>query len=331
MPELMIFKVGKYPQGDWPKERVQKLVDAYDPEKMWDAPVVIGHRYYSATDEAQFAHGWVKSLRMDGAGKVWANVPEFSAEAKKAMAENKLRYVSAEIYELDKNENDSAQAPYLRAVALLGRDSPQIPTARLPSLFGFLDQGTVTTVNEKEHIAVFTRKVNAEDIQTLSCQGDSKPEEDNSMGKTAEDPRNAEELRAELEKTKNDLAAFQKEYSDLKDAGRKQEAETFFGKLRDEGKLPPVLFEQAVTLDARLGDADRKDFRVLFSRLEQTVDLSGTHTADKKNAPAPAASGADLTAKIRAFQKERNFASFADASVALYAEKPDLFKEGGES
>jgi hypothetical protein len=44
MPELMIFKAGKYPQGDWPKERVQKLVDAYDPDRNIEAPVVIGHR-----------------------------------------------------------------------------------------------------------------------------------------------------------------------------------------------------------------------------------------------------------------------------------------------
>jgi hypothetical protein len=329
MPELMIFKAGKYPQGDWPKERVQKLVDAYDPDKNLEAPAVIGHRYYSATDEAQFAHGWVRSLRMDGAGRVWADIPEFSAEAKKAMAENKLRYVSAEIYELDKI--DDAQAPYLRAVALLGRDSPQIPAARLPSLFGFLNQGTVTTVNEEEHIAAFTRKVNAEDLQTLFDQGNNKPEEDTGMGKTAEDPRNADELRTELEKAKSDLAAFQKEYSELKDAGRKQESEAYFGKLRDEGKLPPALFEQAAALDTRLGEADRKDFRALFGGLEQAVDLSGAHLADKKNAPAAAASGADLTAKIRAFQKEKNFASFAEAADALYAEKPDLFTEGGEA
>jgi hypothetical protein len=58
------------------------------------------------------------------------------------------------------------------------------------------------------------------------------------------------------------------------------------------------------------------------------VDLSGAHKADKKNAPAQAASSADLTAKIRAFQKEKKLASFAEAADALYAEKPDLFEEG---
>jgi hypothetical protein len=45
----MIFKVGKYPQGDFGKDRMQKLVDAYDPEKNIEAPVVIGHRSYSDT------------------------------------------------------------------------------------------------------------------------------------------------------------------------------------------------------------------------------------------------------------------------------------------
>jgi hypothetical protein len=121
MPELLIFKAGKYPQGDWSKERVQKMVDAYDPEKWIEAPMVIGHRYYTDTDEGQHSHGWVKGLRMDGAGKVFADIPEFSAEVKKAIAENKLRYRSAEIYEFDKI--DPEQPPYLRAVALLGRDT----------------------------------------------------------------------------------------------------------------------------------------------------------------------------------------------------------------
>jgi hypothetical protein len=322
MPELMIFRAGKYPQGDWPKERVRKLVDAYDPEKKWEAPAVIGHRYFTGTDEAQFAHGWVKGLRMDGSGKVFAEIPEFSAEAKKAMAENKLRYLSAEIFELDKE--DDTQAPYLKAVALLGRDSPQIPAARLPSLFGLLSQGTVTTVDEKEHIAAFTRKVNTEEIQTLSAEG-QETQEDKGMEKTLE------ELQAELEKAKSDLASFQKENGDLKNAGRKQEAEAFFGKLRDEGKLPPALSGEAAELDARLGEEERKGFRALFGKLEQTVDLSGKHLADKKDAPAGTASGTDLTAKIRAFQKEKNFSSFAEAAEALHAEKPELFTEGGEA
>jgi hypothetical protein len=92
MPEIMIFKAGKYLQGEWPKERVKKLVEAYDPETFYDAPLVIGHRWYGTDDSYQDAHGWVQSLHMDGAGRVYAVVTDVSADLKKKVAEKKLKY-----------------------------------------------------------------------------------------------------------------------------------------------------------------------------------------------------------------------------------------------
>jgi hypothetical protein len=329
MAEILIFKAGKYPQGDWPKERLQKMVDAYDPEKGGDAPLVIGHRWYTNSDEGEYAHGWIKSLRMDGAGKVFAEVDDFSAQVKQAMAEKKLRYVSAEIYEHDKT--DPTQPPYLRAVALLGRAGPQIPGLRLPSLFSQFAEGTITPLDEKDNVAAFTRRVNADDTQVfkdIPDAGISRPgnhEEVSTMDDT-------EKLKAELAAKEAELATFKKEVEDLKSARRKQDSLTYFGKLRDEGKLPPAQFEQAAALDARLGEENREAFRALFSNLGQELDLSGKHLADKKRAAAPAASEEDLSAQIRAFQKEKGFASFSDAAEALHAEKPDLFeKAGGEA
>jgi hypothetical protein len=321
MPEIMIFKAGKYPQGDWPKERVQRLVEAYDPEKNLAAPAVIGHRFYSDTDESQYAHGWIRCLRMDGAGKVYADIPEFSVEAKRAIAESKLRYVSAEIYEYDKA--DPTAAPYLRAVALLGRDSPQIPAAKLPALFGVFEIGSALSVNEEEHIAAFTRRADAGDIKALSAREGGEIQEENGLDKEKE----VEELRADLAKAREEIALFRKENSDLKAAGGKQDAEAYFGKLRDEGKIAPAFFGKAAELDARLGEGERKDFRALFSSLEPKVDLSGSHVADKKNAGG-AAGGVTLGARIRAFQAEKGIASFGEAADALYAEKPEYFKEG---
>jgi uncharacterized protein with PIN domain len=193
-------------------------------------------------------------------------------------------------------------------------------------MFSLATGGVVNTVDEENHISTFTRRVNAEDIKTLSAEG-QETQEDKTMGGKAEGTQNAEDLLAELEKNKAELATFKRENEELKNAGKKQEAEAFFSKLRDEGKLSPALFEKAVALDVRLGEEDRKEIRAMFSALETKVDLSGTHKADKKNAPAPAASNAELTAKIRAFQKEKKLASFAEAADALYAEKPELFDE----
>jgi hypothetical protein len=310
----MIFKAGKYPQGDFSKERVRRLVEAYDPERGAEAPVVIGHRYYADTDEGQFAHGWVKALRMDGAGKVYAEVPEFSAEAKRAIAEKKLRYMSVEILEFDKT--DPEQPPYLKAIALLGRDTPAFAGAKLPSVFALMTGGGLT-VNEEEGIAAFTRRLDKTDASLFS----GGEQEGVSMGKI-------EELEAELAASKAQVAAFEAEREELRVAGRKADAEAFFGKLRDEGKLQPALYERAVALDARLNDGGRAELRALFGELSAKVDLSGKHVADKGRAAALPA-GVDLAGKIRAFQAEKSIATFEAAAGALYAERPELFGEGG--
>jgi len=331
MPELFVFRAGKYPQGDWPEERVKKMVDAYDPINGIEAPAVIGHRPLALSDADQYAHGWVESVRMDKDGKVYATIPEFSAEARKAVKEKKLRYISVEIYENDKVNKD--EPPYLGAIALLGRNNPAVPGTRIPAMFTSLFSGGVAnTVDEENHTSAFTRKVNAEDIQALSFEGQKTKGEEPGMGKTAE------ELQAELEKSNariaelergaGELAAFRKENEELKNAGKKQDAEAFYGKLRDEGKLPPAQFERAAALDARLGEGERKEMRAMFAAMETKVDLSGKHRAEKTNAPAPAASGPELAAKIRAFQKEHKLASFDEAAIALHAEKPELFEEG---
>jgi hypothetical protein len=318
MPELMIFKAGKYPQGEWSKERVQKMVDAYDPEKNIEAPVVIGHRYYSQNDQDERAHGWVKRLRMDGAGKVYADVQDLDDEVLHAIANKNLRYISAEIYEFDKR--DANEAPYLRAISLLGRSAPAVQGTKLPTLFGLLGQGTVITFNEEEHIAAFTRRMST--VDTLSFG-----QYENIKKETMEE---AEKLKAALAAKEAELAQFKAEFDTLKSAGRKQEAETYFGALRDSGKLTPALAEQAVALDVKLGDEERKSFRALFGDLNVKIDLSGTHAAPKSKAPAAPVGDAGLAAKIRAFQKEKNIVAFEDAAEALYVQKPELFT-GGEA
>jgi uncharacterized protein with PIN domain len=317
MPELFVFRAGNYPQGDWPRERVKKLVDSYDPENGIDAPVVIGHRFFAVRDADQYAHGWVESLRMDEDGKVYANIPEFSREARQAIAEKKLRYISVEIFEFDKV--NAEQPPCLKAVALLGRDNPAVTGTKIPALFSLATGGVVNTVDEESHISTFTRKVSAEEMKTLS--GESVEE----TAMDGKDDARVEELRAKLVESESKLAAFQKEREDIERAGRERDAQTFYSRLRDEGKLPPALYEKAVALDASSGDDARKEMRALFSGMEAKVDLSGAHVVGKGSAARESDSG--LPARIRAFQKEKNLAGFADAAAALYAEKPELFEE----
>lgn len=288
MPELMIFKAGNYPQGEWSKERVQKMVDAYDPVKNIEAPIVIGHKYYSQSDSDQYAHGWVTKLRMDGAGKVFATIDEFSADVKKAMAEKKLRYISAEFWEYDKrNEGES---PYLKAIALLGRDTPAVQGAKLPTMFD-RSGGVMSTLDEKEYIAAFTRKVSGEDKTAFSSTelestsltmpstfGKSGAETQTVHKEASMDEEKLKTLEAENAAMKTQLATFQKENEGLRDERLKADALTYFGKLRDEGKLPPAQFDCVVALDTKLGEEQRKELRTMFGEMGQVVDLSEKRT-----------------------------------------------------
>lgn len=320
MAELMVFKAGKYPQGDWPKERVQKLVDSYNPEKLYEAPLVIGHRSFGITDDYQDAHGWVKSLRMDKSGKVFAEVPSFSADVIKKVAEGKLRYMSVEIFENDAVDNN--EPPYLKAIALLGRDTPAVAGAKIPALFSLSLGGFVEYANQDEHISTFTQKLDAGTIKLFS--GTSQENGQQSREVTMDGD---EKLKVEMAAQAERIAALEKENASLKQGGMKKEAETYFSRLRDEGKMTPAAFEKAVALDVKMSEEDRKEFRSLFSQREPDVDLSGTHTASKEKHTGSSDCNADLTAKIKAFQKEKGLASFTEAAEALFVAHPEFFNE----
>lgn len=320
MAELRVFKAGKYPQGNWPLERVQKMVSAYNPEKFYEAPVVIGHRAFGLNDEYQDAHGWVKAVRLDEAGWVCAEVPSFSADVVKKVAEGKLKYMSVEIFENDMI--DENQPPYLRAIALLGRDTPAVAGAKIPTLFSLPFGGFAECANGEAHTSTFTQKMDAGTIKLFS---ESKAENKKQTQEVTMDE--SEKLTAKMAAQAEQIAALEKENAALKQTGMKNEAEAFFSKLRDEGKITPADFEKAVALDVKMDEADRTAFRSLFSQNEPIADLSGTHAASKEKSSADFAGNADLTAKVRAFQKEKGFASFTDAAEALYAASPEMFEE----
>jgi len=311
--ELMIFKAGKYPQGEWPKERVARLAEAYGADSEARAPVVIGHRMFGQDDEYQMAHGWVEGLRVDGAGKLFARIEDWSPKARFAIAHKQLRYMSVELFEDDKT--DPARPPCLRAVALLGRDTPAVAGARLPTVFS-RDGFAGFTLDVEKGITAFTRKLTPEDIAEVSARG---AEEE------AESMEEIERLKAQFAESSARVASLQKENDELRNAGRKAEAEAFFGKLRDAGKLPPALFEKALALDATLDSEASAQLRSLFGELQTKVDLSAGHVAEKPAAGAGGESG--LTAKIRAYQKEKGIGSFAEAAVAFHAANPAVFEE----
>jgi hypothetical protein len=236
--------------------------------------------------------------------------------------------MSCEIWEFDKV--DDTKPPALKSIALLGRDTPAVAGAKLPAFFSM---GFASSASEDDHTATFTRKVAGDDIGVFSGEPES-VHTDRTQFTEVNNMDELEKMKAETEKLRMDfaaqgaqVAALQKENAELKNAGKKAESEAYFSKLRDEGKITPAQFDNAIGIDSKLEGDAQKDFRAMFAAAAPQVDLSGNHAAPKSKAPPPRAETASLTAKIKAFQKEHKLATFEDAADAMYAEKPEAFAE----
>lgn len=326
MAKLLIFKTGTYPQGNWPKERVKKMVDAYDPETNIHAPIIVGHDEYSIDNsfENELAYGWVDSIEMDSKGNVFAEVTWCSEKVTSAIANGQLKYTSIEIYPFD--EIDSDDSPYLKAVALLGKSTPAVPTTKV-SLFK--KHGYYVEKSKDEKILKFTRKLTGKEISLFSKRS-KKAKEEKPMDDQG-NPETIEEYKQQLADKEKEAAAFKLENETLKGQVAKftiqppgETAAVFFQKLVDGGKLPPAIFKQVVAVDEKLGDNEdaRTEHRELFSSFSQIIDPSGKHYAQGGGDNEPE----DLTDFVKEFQREHKIKSFRNAWAECSKKFPEKFK-----
>ena len=324
--ELFVFKSGKYPQGDFPRERVARMVNAYDPVHDLEAPAVIGHRDYQLkdTDEDELAHGWVTSLRMDGAGKVYASFRDISPKLRHYLADKQLQYISVEITPWD--EQDPDRPPYLEGVAFLGRSRPQLATTRVPPMFA--RSPFVGVKDDERGTLIFSRALSRSEIEMFegvpAIQNTETEQEGEDMPQTIESLQaQVDEQQAAISEFTAKQTALNEENAKLKAESLKAEAVSFFAELRNAGKLPPAVFDQVVSFDARLpGDEMRKEFRALFGKHDAIIDISGGHLVGAHpNKELP------LSSRIKTFAAAKKIDRFEDAAAAYFAEHPEDFAE----
>jgi len=106
-----IFRVGRYPQGEFDLDFIQQLADSYDPQ-FHEAPNYLAHADGDTKDTASnLAFGWVKRLYVKGDTLYgdFVNVPQQFAEL---VLSGRIKKRSVEIY-----SDLAGKGPYLRAVA----------------------------------------------------------------------------------------------------------------------------------------------------------------------------------------------------------------------
>ena len=311
-PEFLIFKTGSYPQGNYPREIVEPFVNAFNVTKD-QIPIVVGHRFFGDSDDDELAHGWIDTLRIDGAGKVFAVDYEMDDYAKERIAKGNLKKCSVEIMGTGSEDNPFA----IVGLALLGRTAPQIAQTFLPALFG---------AKQRPGCAYLP----AEDLDRATFSGapagaPSESEEDQPM--TDSEKKDFEAVKASVSAiatTVGELGATVKAFAAQGQAApdRKKDAESFFGAIRDAGKLAPAAFEKAVALDVSLDEAKRAEYRTLFSEAKPIVDTSGGHAASKDKASEAGGDAEELSVpEVRAFQKSHGITTFGEAAELLYASK----------
>jgi len=354
---LKIFEAGEYPQGSWPLERVRAMVDAYDPVGNIEAPGVVGHMDNVLAErlENELAYAWVKSLTMNEQGEVFADVPDdqMSPELRSWLANHNLRYISAEIAEYDKQP--APTPPYLIRIAFLGRSTPAVSTTRIPGLFRKLLSvvGFGKADSEAEtgaSIVRFCRKIdevalasvahptkadtdstnNSHTVATAAptaafgAQPKSSDEEGSMTEKELQD-ENAQ-LKAANDGLRTRVSAFEQAEAEGKTRAAKEDAERFFGGLRDSGKIAPAQFDKAVATDLKLEGEARASFRALFEAEKPKTMLSAFHVANRETARSEQPLSGSLVQEIKAFAREEKI-DFEEAAKRLHVKRPELFGE----
>lgn len=308
---IKIFEAGTYPQGRWDKERVQKLVDSYDPENGIEAPCVVGHNNWSDTQDKELAHGWVRSLSMNERGEVWADIEAFE-ELRGWVAARRLGYVSILVFADD--QTDEKRPPRLGHVAFLGRTIPQIKTTRLPSMYS-KDNADAGKAGEGEGLedaaSIYTRKIflkkDFKDVGTFSKvfgdagsdgggdgdvpDGTDDEEFDVDKGKTPQE-RGAAELAAENERLRCQVAEFAREKSEAEVSGRLDE-------LVKSGRIAPALREDFAKAALAVPESGREGFFAALEKAPVVADAKG-HFATEGVSPQPMSND-----EIRAFARDK--------------------------
>lgn len=187
-----IFKAGKYPQGDYPEDKVRAIFENYDPA-WFKAPFTVEHA------KSGPAFGYVETLEFSD-GKLKASADDINEQLKELIKAKNFGPVSVEIFrEVDK---EGKKIPYLGAVSFLGVKPPAIKGMELVSF-------SETPFSEKP----------ASDVVCFNVQQGEEPEEIELVPMTDEEVSAFNEQReaeSKSKKTAELLAALRSKIDELK-------------------------------------------------------------------------------------------------------------------
>ncbi|HPO48700.1 MAG TPA: hypothetical protein PLO89_00090 [Spirochaetota bacterium] len=270
--EFLIFKSGTYPQGEYDKERLSKYIESFNSSKD-EIPLFIGHKWFSSTDEDELSHGWIKQLRIDGQGKIFATDYEMDDYLKEKIAKKNLKKVSIEIF-----GNGSEEKPFqILGVAVLGRTPPAVNQTFLPNIFQKIFG---KEENKEEKTNFFSFDIDEDLKKSFSQQ----PSDEGNLTK-GEEPMTEDEKKAfadmqnSITQLSNENKQLKEDFAKLASAKQEDNSKAFFEKKVEEGVILPANLPNVLkTFNSLQTDEQKENFKAMFGN--DPVTYTG-HTATK--------------------------------------------------
>ncbi len=285
MKYFEVFKAGKYPQGTYTKEDIEKIALNYDPT-FCEAPVTIDHL------QSGPAYGWIDSAKADGdILKVsFKDVPD---SMQKDINAGKYKKVSVELY-----KNLEGKGSYLKAVSFLGAAIPQVkglePIKFKESESDTFEMETNVDVNKytQEDIDNLKKQINDLEVEIESYKEKEKTKKNEtikSLKERIEDLKNEVESFKEKAEKKDKL---EKELADIKESIKNKEHNSFIEKQINEGRLVPANRDVVLSVLKELDSIQKfgedttviKDFKSFIESLPNQIEFNEIATKNKQAA-----------------------------------------------
>ncbi len=280
-----VFKVGKYPQGNFTKKEIAQIATNYDP-KFCEAPITIDHQ------QSGPAYGWVDVVKADN-DKLKVSFKDVPEEFEKEVNSGKYKKVSVELY-----RNLEGKGAYLKAVSFLGAAIPQVKGLE-PIKFMESESDIYEFESDNE-----PEQFNDADVEDLKNQITALEEQVSKFKENNKKMETIKSLKEKISALTDEVATFkekaqgkekiEKELHEIKDAIKKREFEKFIDKQIDKGTLVPANKEVVLSVLQELDNVQKfgedstviMDFKSFIESLPPQITFGETATK-KKQAEAP--------------------------------------------
>lgn len=219
---IEIFRIGKYPQGNWDKKKLDRVVSNYD-VKFHEAPAAVTHAD-DGTPDGGPAYGWVVGIKRQG-DLLLGKFRDIADGFVKMVTSGAYKQRSAEFY-----KDLEGKGPYLRRVAFLGAD---IPAVKGLSPVSFED--------EKAEFLTFTESMKTPPVEEKDMSKELQQRIDEMEKKQTDLEKQLEEKDSEVDKFKEEAKNAEAEKKKILVIQRHDDISRFCEEMTAGAKLSPAI------------------------------------------------------------------------------------------